>query len=432
MRIQFEEWIEENQIPVDAMNLFKESISCYRIGAYRSAFIMSYIAFQNVLKQRILDATFSPNGINQNMWNTICNKLRDEDEWDKQVAECVKRTAPNNIFLIPSSIVKVYEGLRCVRNVCAHGKNGKIEYFHVEYLWSFIKDNFLKFVINGGKQGIIKMIEDHYDSTITAVGADITYIVTNINIGIKDDEINDFLNQLYQICVDTNSHEMSFSKTWRQIDLWDRLVNETTIPFQEHIINFMKNNHEDEIDRFITRYPHTADLFMSDERFLRKLWKEVIFKDWRSWQQGTWIIINKIIEKNCIPEIEKNDFYNGLYKFVGKSYPSEEYKIEVLKKTDYFRRLKKDLFSPDEYDYPNTFTNANNNAGYISKYLNKFGLDRESVSTLNTIIGKMEYGVFMDTIKNYLKKENNWEVFRHIVEENGIIDNTIKFEEKES
>lgn len=429
MRIQFEEWIEENQIPDDAMNLFTESISCYRIGAYRSSFIMSYIAFQNILKQRILDATFIPTGINENMWNTICSKLRDEDEWDKQVAECVKRTAPNNVFLVSSSTVTLYDGFRCVRNICAHGKSGKIEYFHVENLWSFIQENFLKFVINGGKQGIIKMIEDHYDTTITAVGADVTYIVSNIRIGIKDDETDDFLEELYQMCISTNLSGMSFSEKWKQIELWDKLVNETTPSLQEHIITYMKNNHEDVIDSFITRYPHTSDLFMSDERFLRRLWKEVIFKEWRSWQPGTWIFLKKIIETNCIPEIEKKDFDKCLYKYVGKSFPREEYKIEVLEKTEYFQRLKDDLFSPDEYDYPCTYTNANYNAGYISKYLNRFGLDGESVSTLNSIIGKMEYGVFMDTIKSYLKKDNNWEVFRGILKEKGIVDNTTKFEE---
>ena len=80
MRIQFEKWIEENQVSAEAMNLFKESISCYRISAYRSSFIMSYIAFQNILKERILNATFKPGNINEHMWEVICNKLRDEDE----------------------------------------------------------------------------------------------------------------------------------------------------------------------------------------------------------------------------------------------------------------------------------------------------------------------------------------------------------------
>ena len=54
MKIAFEKWIEENEIPDEAITLFQESIRCYKISAYRSAFIMSYIAFQNILKTRML------------------------------------------------------------------------------------------------------------------------------------------------------------------------------------------------------------------------------------------------------------------------------------------------------------------------------------------------------------------------------------------
>lgn len=42
MKIPFEKWIEDNSIPEEAKELFAESIICYKISAYRSAFIMSY------------------------------------------------------------------------------------------------------------------------------------------------------------------------------------------------------------------------------------------------------------------------------------------------------------------------------------------------------------------------------------------------------
>ena len=51
MKIAFEKWLEENEIPEEAVALFSESIHCYKDSAYRSAFIMSYIAFQNILKK---------------------------------------------------------------------------------------------------------------------------------------------------------------------------------------------------------------------------------------------------------------------------------------------------------------------------------------------------------------------------------------------
>lgn len=428
MKIQFEKWIEENQISNEAMNLFKESISDYRIGAYRSAFIMSYIAFQNILKQRILEAVVIPNGINEGMWDTICNKLRDEDEWDKEVAVCVKRTAPNKIFLISASTVTLYDGFRCIRNICAHGKSGKIEYFHVESLWSYIQEHFLKFVVNGSKDGVIQLIENHYDTTITPVGTDTSYIINNIKIGIKNDEIEDLLEMFYQMCKHDYRFGKDFVSQWKQIELWDKLVNESTQNIQGSVIDFLKKNHTDIIDDFLTRYPNTADLFIADDSFLRKLWKEIIFNKWNNKQEGTWVILKKIIDGNFIPEIEKQDFYKELFKFVGKSFPVNS-KIDVLKKTDYFERLKKALFDSDVYAYPNTFEHANSNATYMVRYLNIFGMDKECVVRINQIINLMEYGDFMDTIHQYLQENNNWNDFRKILEENNITDYTIKFEE---
>jgi len=61
---------------------------------------MSYIAFQNILKQRILDTPNIPEEINPNCWEKICSALGDEDEWDKEVAKCVKRTKPIEILLV--------------------------------------------------------------------------------------------------------------------------------------------------------------------------------------------------------------------------------------------------------------------------------------------------------------------------------------------
>lgn len=428
MRIQFEEWIEENQISEDAMNLFKESISCYRIGAYRSAFIMSYIAFQNILKQRMLDATFTPDRINQRMWDTICSKLRDEDEWDKQVAECVKRTSPNTIFLVPPSAVTLYDGLRCIRNTCAHGKSGKIEYFHVENMWNFIQENFLKFVVNGGKQGIVQMIKDHYDTTITAVDEDPTYIVTNIMIGVKSDEMDELFEALYQMCKEEKPHANSFTSSWRQIELWDKVVNESNFTIQEAVVTYLIKNHTDVIDYFITRYPHTSDLFMNDPHFLRKLWKEVIFDEWDKRQNGTWIILNRILDSAVIPETEIDDFNKRFYRFVGISY--QEDRLNILEKTDYFDRLRRALFEKDLYQFPFTFERANANAAYIVKYLNKFGLDKETVSTINYIIGQMGYGIFIETIHSYLQKDSNWDEFRRILQENTIKDNTVKLDKE--
>ena len=80
MKIAFEKWLDENEIPDEAITLFEESIRCYKISAYRSAFIMSYIAFQNILKTRMIKATNTPTGIPTTWWTNICRELGDDDK----------------------------------------------------------------------------------------------------------------------------------------------------------------------------------------------------------------------------------------------------------------------------------------------------------------------------------------------------------------
>lgn len=59
MKIKIENWAENNLVD-NAKILMKESVSCYKIGAYRSAYIMSYLAFKQTIRERIISASTYP------------------------------------------------------------------------------------------------------------------------------------------------------------------------------------------------------------------------------------------------------------------------------------------------------------------------------------------------------------------------------------
>ena len=80
----------------------------------------------------------------------------------------------------------------------------------------------------------------------------------------------------------------------------------------------------------------------------------------------------------------------------------------------------------------NTFENANINVGYMIGYLKEFGFDRETVRTINLLIGKMQYGAFIDSMHYYFKQDNNWDEYRRILSEERISDNSTKFDTAES
>lgn len=425
MRISFEKWLEDNKIPEEASALFAESITCYKISAYRSAFIMSYIAFQSVLKQRMLEAADVPNGIPESLWGTICSKLGDEDEWDKMVVECVKRTSPNRIFLISSSIVTEYDSYRVIRNKCAHGKDGKIYSCHVECFWNFIKDNFYKFVLNGGKTGIIKQIEEHYDRTITPLGADLQPIVNNIMVGVQDSDMEEFLDELYDFSESNNSALCGqFTNNDIIIELWDKLVNESDMRIHDAILNYIKEKKQDYICVFCGRYPSTVEEFLEDVSFARKLWTKLVFNAISN-ENGFWNIIEKIIYKSLIPNNEKGSFNKFLYKKIGMGFPTE--KKAVLEKTDYFSRLRKELLSATKYGYPNGVNFANTYHYQFVKFVKVFKLDKESVACINQIFSFATYGSFYDDIRNLMKKESFLEQYRKIVAENDMENYEEKF-----
>lgn len=425
MKIQFESWLEINDIPEEAQTLFEESIRCYKISAYRSAFIMSYIAFQIILKKRILNAKQLPPNINQNCWNTICSKLGDDDTWDSEVADCVKRSSPDRIFIITNPTVSEYEAYRVIRNKCAHGKTGTIDHFHVESFWNFIQENFYRFVVYGGKAGLLQDIENHYDHTITPPGKDVSYIIDRIKIGIRDDDLYDLIKDFYVFCEkDQTRTAYFFSDKNSKIDLWDKLVNESNDRIQETVIKFIKEEKGENLCDFAKRYPSTIDMFLSDMSFARKLWTVLLPKN-NYPREGFWNIIERLIVNRSVPISEQNDFDNNLYKCVGLSYPKE--RIEILKLTGYFKIVDNYLFEPSKYDYPNGINHANSISAQFVAYIHDFGLSKESVECINHIFSFATYGNFYNAVCEMMKKQELLVGYQRIVKDNNLLDMSNKF-----
>ena len=94
-----------------------------------------------------------------------------------------------------------------------------------------------------------------------------------------------------------------------------------------------------------------------------------------------------------------------------------------------FDRLKEYLFDSNTYKYPGILT-ANNNSRSIIKYLEVYGMDVNSVKCINNLINIFNYGSFIESIHNYLKKDDYWEKYRNIINENDMTDYSAKLEKK--
>lgn len=429
MKIAFEKWIEENHMPDCAIELFKESIICYKVSAYKSAFVMAYSGLQIIIKERLLSADCIPTNMEESQWNAIRRKLGNEDKWDAEVYDCVNRSDDKRVFLINDAIVTQYKALKTYRNICAHGKRGEISYYHIDLLWSFIQENFYKFVINGGKSGIIQMITDHYDVTITEPGKNSDYLLNNIACGIRDDELNDFFDELYKLTSDdSDSYFYTFMSDSKPVEIWSKIVASSDTRIRTAALTYIQSQPVTVILDFVEKYPHLAKEIISNPALARMLWTGKVFDKTGS-TDGAWCLICALINEGLVPSDERIEFDKKLYKFIGTSFL---HKVDILKKTTYFELLRKDLFNTSKYSTANSgILYANKNATAFKNYINQFGLDIEAVKCINVIFSFAHFGPFYKMVRNIMKDFDTFLKYKSIVKSNNLHDYSDEFEDEE-
>lgn len=403
MRLEFEKWYEEKINNNEAKQLFNEACLCYKVGAYRASFLMTYLGFQNILKERLLKFNVSPNGIPENMWERIKNDLLDDKKWDETVFDCVNRVKPSNPFLIDDDIRKQYDYFRCIRNDCAHAKSNIISYPHVESLWLFIQSNNNKFIVNGGVEGLLERISIHYNNIYTKPGTDVTPIIEDITTSMKVNEIPSFFRKVYDLLVGEYG---SFSRK-RYFDFWDKIVHSFNSDLRESIFIFVKTDWDIFLD-FINTYPDTTLQILSNssEQFKREFWTDKIYK-MSSWEHSNrWEIVKKVVEHNIIPSDELKDFIETL-AIEYKTVPPHDY-LDFFKSIGYLNELKKRIFGRDNFAAPSGIDYANYNWENIKELIINIELDYKIVSQLNKVFVAASYGTFYSGMQKLLEKNNSF------------------------
>lgn len=54
MKLRFEDWIKANKFPASIEEILDDAVICYKNNVSRAALLLSYIAFMNILRNRIL------------------------------------------------------------------------------------------------------------------------------------------------------------------------------------------------------------------------------------------------------------------------------------------------------------------------------------------------------------------------------------------
>jgi hypothetical protein len=158
VKIPFEQWLASQQLDDAARDLFREAVQCYRVGAYRAAFLLSYLGLMKNLADRVAAASM-PTHISQKYWDQIQNALADDERWEGKINDLLQQQTPTNIFQINDDLRQQIRFWRGRRNDCAHARDNPVEQAHVEALWIFIRANTAKLVVAGGLQATLQRIE---------------------------------------------------------------------------------------------------------------------------------------------------------------------------------------------------------------------------------------------------------------------------------
>lgn len=376
MKLPFEEWIQSQQIPKDSQDLIREAIICYKADAYRAALLFSYLCFQTIVRDRMLNA-HKPDNIPESMWTDIHTRLRNEDTWDQTVFDNLQRQQSREIFILNDDIRNQITYWKNRRNDCAHSKNNIISVSHVENFWSFMRSNLSKIMVNGSREALLNKIQKHYDYSLTAPNTDISYIINDISYAIEESELYSFFDEILNHFKEIG--DILWDKNETFIVFWDSLFALNDEKITKHLVNFMKAN-DDLVMAYLAWFPHKVNYFAYDTSFIRNLWHSKIFSS--SYNNVSHFKIycallrNKLIDNEHLTEAHKQIIYK-----CKNSVPDED-DFYILKDNNFYSTFKNTVFHTN---FLSDFNNANSRKDVIIYYLNHFPIDIQIVKSIASL-----------------------------------------------
>ncbi|PEN76845.1 hypothetical protein CN544_28770 [Bacillus toyonensis] len=416
MKIYFETWIHEQNISDDALLLFDESIKCYRVGAYRASFLMSYLGFMKILKERLLRSD-CPVLINPDKWNELKRHLDDDNKWESDVLKTTQARdgAQNRYYLINDDIMDDIKYWKRKRNECAHAKDTIIGYSHVDAFWLFLQSNLSKFAVNGGKEGLLARIDKYLNPIYTNPDIDPSYLIQDLPLVVKPSEIPELLKEIYNnhISLDTESEKQSYN-------FWSKVVYSSDSSVYNAFLDFVKFD-ENIFGDFITSFPDKLIEFKEEHELVRFLWKKRLMSKLYIDSEKFWELVHTLLIHKIIPDIELKKFVTKLAGFINWFNMPNADQVRVLKKNGVFEVIKTKIFDSGVLNKRGGYNLANAESYKIMFYLRNESLDVVVVRELNELFKTFEFGSFYTFMEDHIQQDSDFiSEFRRIAGENDI------------
>jgi hypothetical protein len=400
MRLFIEEWAEKNLSEI-GIEIMKEAILCYKVGAYRSAFLMSYLSFKQTIRDRILEFESKvPESIkDQDKWEQeIISKLNDDDKWETSINEIVNASVPNSggikskIFCF-SNVEEIKSGYmywKNIRNSCAHAKEKKIDCATVEQFWNYMQDDLPEYYILGGEKYLTNKLYNCYKFFNSTGKEEIKTVLKRIAAFYKSNVKKCFFE------LEKNDKNM-FLITEKNSKFWDEVYNYPET--KKGCIDFLYEQEYYFLSWF-KEYPNVLiEIDNEHGDFIQKYSKEMlqngglVFDRVSFWK----ILYYTLIKNDNLVDLDKltsNHDNFKLIKYLEEDLKEADIDVHIFKKYKVFNlfinNAGKDLFKNDSTAHYNYFKEYNNDYSAIEECFKYIEWDIEIVNRIENSIDDLE------------------------------------------
>lgn len=393
MKIEFQEWIFNTPRSTNVSYLFDDCFKAYRASAYRASLLFSYLGFLTIVKETILIST-KPTAIPQSRWDKITSDLVDDDKWEKVVYEEIINSS-NPIFNTKGYIREQVKYWKDRRNDCAHFKVNKIEYYHVESFWSFVKSNLLKITIEGGKESLLNKFEQHFDLTLTPANADFTTFVNQIEQSVDGNDLPDFWKDLI---LKLDPYRLSFNDESNLTKVFKKVIEVCPEEIISSLCEHLKKENRDLI--FVSVYPELIQYFKYSPTEVRRIWKSRIFNSTNT----SFIIYTALLRNSLIPAAEINEANNHIFNNIKDRTPKTINEHIALAANGFGDVIHKIAIVENKIDDWYEWTNPR--ADILAYYIEKYPLKIDTVKTVCEMYTKSRYSHWLGERIERLFNEN--------------------------
>ncbi|MCB2339951.1 hypothetical protein [Clostridium estertheticum] len=410
MRLEIENWAQIN-LSEDVVEIMNEAVICYKVGAYRSAYLMSYLSFKQTIREKILNAKDKPDKINEDDWkDKVIDVLNNDDTWEDCINNMIS-TAPDSpknclgkvfIFSNREKIKSKYDTWKYTRHSCAHWKTENINEATVVQFWNFMQDNLSEFYVNGGKKYLFNKLCDTYKYFVPEDAEQLDKLLKELSIIYGKGTTILFEELFKEMNNDFKVNDINYK-------FWERILNSNYDNVRDGLINLINKYNYDIFFKFYKFFPQVFKYIYSlNSKYMQQKICPMLERDYYfEYEECFWSIILRILDTDAnIIDINKLTSSYEKLKLIDRI-DLEDCDIEKLRKYRVFnlfiQNAGKDFFSNDSYSHSDYYFKNNKSDAYVLECFDYIEWNMDMIKSIESGIYSLEESICMRE-KDYSKE----------------------------